>query len=79
MITKMIHLGGFMTRQFLDERSGKKFRSQVRRRAQRMADDDGSSTEIRGNDDALLDYCMGPTEYRGLLFSYVPELDDPRG
>jgi hypothetical protein len=65
-MVKQIQLGGFMSHQFANASGGKKFRSQVRRRAQGMAED-GSSVEIRDDNGRLVDCGMGEAERSSYL------------
>lgn len=63
-----IRLGGFMSRRYVEQLSGKKFRSQARRRAQRMSDAaNGASVEVRDENGSLIDYLMGESEYKSLI------------
>lgn len=73
--TRTIDLGGFMSRRFAEGQAGKKFRAQVRRRAQTMSDADGSSVEVRDENGRLVDYLTGPHEYSEVLRTPLPEDD----
>lgn len=63
---KTIRLTGFMTRRWREEIDGKKFRSQVRRRAEELAED-GSSVEIVDSTGERVDYFCGTEEHRSMM------------
>ena len=58
---KTMQLNGFTSRRWHEGNSGKKFRAQMRRRAEKMGGDD-DSVEIRDEDGRLVDYYMCPKE-----------------
>lgn len=59
---KTMQLNGFTSRRWHEGNSGKKFRAQMRRRAEKMGGAD-DSVEIRDESGKLVDYYMCPTEY----------------
>ena len=59
---KTMQLNGFTSRRWHEGLSGKKFRAQMRRRAEKMGGTD-DSVEIRDESGSLVDYYMCPTEY----------------